>query len=275
MLLRITEQRTYQNIQKTNRGMQQNLSARNIAKGGRQYMFKILGLRTESGHRAVKNVRRRRCVMQNEAMQTANVYETLPKSTLCEIQKPPKKYENYSMGGHQLTSTQILPRRIMHQGLPALHKKNMTKNISLVISLIAITLSICGVHGAYYKWADIMLHANIFHCLANVWALLYVCFMLRTKVLELILSAIIGAAFMYLPCNEHVIGLSGSIYALYAIASYQIINKKKFHLYMAAFILLSMLIPSLAGIYHLLCYLTGLATGYIIKLCKWLMSGKY
>ena len=275
MLLRITEQRTSQNIQKINRRMQQNLSAGNIAEDCKLPMFKILGLGAESRHRTVKNVRRGKCTMQNETMQTANVYETFPKSTLPKIQKPREKYKNYSMGGHQLTGTQILPRCIMHQGVSALHKKTMTKNISLAISLIAIALSICGVHGAYYKWADIMLHANIFHCLANVWALLYACFMLRTKVLELVLSAIIGATLIYLPCNEHVIGLSGSVYALYAIVSYRMINKKKFHTYMAAFILLSMLVPSLAGTYHLLCYLTGLATGYIIKLCKWLMSGKY
>jgi len=144
----------------------------------------------------------------------------------------------------------------------------MIKNVSLVFSLFVVALSVCGVVSLGSRFSDIFVHGNIFHCLANVWALLYVCFLLKTDVTELLLSVIIGASLLYLGWPYHIVGLSGCLYALYAIISYRVRNKKRYHLVMSCFILLSMLIPQFAGMYHLVCYITGVFVGYPIYKIK-------
>lgn len=144
----------------------------------------------------------------------------------------------------------------------------MIKNISLLLSLIVIILSVFGVHSLHFRFMDIFIHANIFHCLANVWALLYVCFLLRTNSFELLISALIGALMLYVDWPFRIIGFSGCLYALYAVISYRMKNKLRYHLFMAGFILLSIIIPQFAGTYHLACYMAGLLVGYPLNIAQ-------
>lgn len=140
----------------------------------------------------------------------------------------------------------------------------MLKNISLIVSLCIIVLSVCGAHESNIKLFNVFVHANIFHCLANVWAMLYVCFMIKIKPYEPVLALVTGVALLYLPWSHHIVGLSGCLYVLYAIISFRLRNKRRFHLYMLTFVAVSMILPCFAGLYHLVCYTSGVIVGELI-----------
>ena len=65
------------------------------------------------------------------------------------------------------------------------------------------------------------------------------------------------------------VGLSGICFVLLGRFSYLVEHKVYYHSYIAAFILLGMLIPSVNGIIHLYCYIAGLLYGLLINPIKW------
>lgn len=162
------------------------------------------------------------------------------------------------------------------------------KTLSLIISAVLIIISATGFDPTtvpsgfpdgsnnYYIFSflfSLISHGNIFHCLANCWALLTAAFLMRTRIYEFIISYIIAQCLMLLPWPQTIIGISGCIYALFAMVSLRRRFLWKFHALMGVFIIISIFIPAFAGWYHLSCYVAGLLVGsFFMPLPLWLQK---
>ncbi len=113
-----------------------------------------------------------------------------------------------------------------------------------------------------------LVHANIFHCLANLWVLLSSRKLLHVRLLEAVAAYIVSVLVLLIPWSQEIVGLSGAVYALLAIISPRLKLSRKgarrYHGWLCLFIIISIVVPSMAGWYHLLCYLAGLLVGKLI-----------
>ena len=131
------------------------------------------------------------------------------------------------------------------------------------------------------------LHANIFHLAANIWVLYclskspyltrqhyFLCYLLATACLylnsQLPISnyqlSIFNFQLSTINYQLSIIGLSGLIYALLVLLSYRFHARARlqYHLLSLSFIALGFIIPSLAGMFHLMCYTSGLVLGLLV-----------
>lgn len=109
------------------------------------------------------------------------------------------------------------------------------------------------------------LHANIFHCLANIWCLLIMLYAwnitLRRLLIAYLISVIFGIVIMNTPNLQSIVGFSGVTYALAGL--YSITNNRKrdkrYILTILVTILLTAFIPRMSVLTHLSCYLIALS----------------
>lgn len=121
------------------------------------------------------------------------------------------------------------------------------------------------------SWAERLLypflHANIFHALANIYVL-ELCRRAEPLLFVLPCSYLIAVSYP-LAGAAPVIGLSGIVYACMGHISARVRRKPRFHLIVAAYILLGLFFPSVAVWLHAYCYVLGIVHGYITQpLCE-------
>lgn len=156
-------------------------------------------------------------------------------------------------------------------------EKRTARNIVLAVSAAVICLLLVNDVEAFAifdgcafrnRFLYHFFHVSAIHCLMNVWCLLAVAFTFNIAVSDIVV-AFVCASFTPIMWDEPTVGLSGICFVLLGRFSYLVEHKVYYHSYMAAFILLGMLIPSVNGIIHLYCYIAGLLYGLLINPIKW------
>lgn len=140
-----------------------------------------------------------------------------------------------------------------------------TRNISLITTAVLV-ITFFVFDESSRAPLRMLAHANIAHCLLNCYALVAACFLVRVMVIDYLIALAVGVCALCLPWQSCILGVSGMVYALYAIMSWRVPHKRKFHTYMLATILVGILIPHVAYLYHLVCYVAGVIIGFPLLL---------
>lgn len=139
--------------------------------------------------------------------------------------------------------------------------------VAIVFAVLSVVLYVCGIH---FQRTDVFAeqsmalyqfcHVNIWHLLGNMSALYSIessSFKAswKTWLLAYLVSALI-------PCESPTEGMSGLLYAVMGIISWQAANTKVFHMWCAVFIGVCFLFPNAVnGWLHVWCYLAGVMIG--------------
>ena len=153
------------------------------------------------------------------------------------------------------------------------------KTTSLIISCLIVAISIIKVNDWHYvgiyagcpmlcRIIYPFFHANCIHALLNVWCFLSVVFIYNTKIWKLFFSYLIGASIpidtlnRWIPFNSPTVGLSGVIYALFGMISFDVARKLYYQCWMAFYIVCGFFFPNTNAWLHLYCY----AFGFLVSL---------
>jgi membrane associated rhomboid family serine protease len=134
----------------------------------------------------------------------------------------------------------------------------------IATSLIAVLAYLLGMHheggaGApkwhalVYQWC----HCNVWHLIANiycVWMIARSNYRVVARQVAYAYAISIVMVFLSVPTQ----GMSGIIYALLGMLSWQSARIRTYHLWMAGFLLLGLVLPKVNVTLHLLCYGAGL-----------------
>lgn len=116
-----------------------------------------------------------------------------------------------------------------------------------------------------YHFTYIFCHANIFHCLCN----LFVLWGIKNK-FDMIGSYAVGVAGSFLPMyvSAPTVGMSGMLFAMFGMMwgkTGKLLESMKTAL---PILLLMMLIPNINGLLHLYCYVIGFFLTYSFKVYR-------
>lgn len=133
------------------------------------------------------------------------------------------------------------------------------------IILVSIVAYCCGVHiGVSVDspwWHSLVYqfcHVNVFHlvcCCVCLYSVIDSGFIVRAKDIATAYAISCVATF---PGDVPTEGMSGFLYALYALMSWQVYNKRRYHTIVAISIATGMLFPSINVACHAVSYMTGL-----------------
>lgn len=179
------------------------------------------------------------------------------------------------------------------------------KKIAVFVFVLCIALSIFatatgtdvaqfGIYQDCATWKCLtyhFFHANIFHCLCNVWCLLSLVFAYPVKRWQMAAAFIIASLYPFLPSlNSHLsplnsltaqrfaceelstiptVGLSGVCFALMGMQAFVVGRKLLFFSWVIAFIAFGFLFPNNNAILHLYCYIAGLTVGFLNSPAPW------
>lgn len=145
----------------------------------------------------------------------------------------------------------------------------MARAVAILFAVVSVVLFVCGIHtprGDSFIEPNMMLyqfsHVNIWHMLANLTCLYSISssrfrVTWRTWLTAYAISAII-------PCAQPTEGMSGLLYAVLGIISWQSANTNKYHLWCAFFIGICFLFPNaISGWLHVWCYIGGVLIGLV------------
>lgn len=139
------------------------------------------------------------------------------------------------------------------------------RSCALMVSLLLVMVSIVGVDTDVLCLMPLC-HANIFHCLANVWAFLGAVFLLGCGCWSVGVSYAVAVGVLLLPWPWHTIGLSGLIYCLYGIVGMRLRRGRvrvRYHCIIGITLVVGIVVPQMGGWYHSLCYAVGLMVGFM------------
>lgn len=129
-------------------------------------------------------------------------------------------------------------------------------------SLILCLVGVPPEHFAMYAgcpWQNRLLwhffHANIFHCILNVWVLLQFAFMTPCSLWRMLWCYAFACTAW---SQQPVVGLSGVLMALMGSYTFQVRRRLYWISYCAAFIALGFFIGRVAAWVHLWCFMGGL-----------------
>lgn len=154
-----------------------------------------------------------------------------------------------------------------------------TKIGSLTIAVIVLCILPINVDWAkvgIYTGCDLscrllysFFHANILHAIMNVWCLLSVVFIYNIKLWLLITSYVIAVSiptFCLTPTPT--VGLSGMVFALFAMLSFSVARKLYYQSWMIAYLVIGFLMPNVNAYLHLYCYIIGFGVALLTKPIK-------
>lgn len=107
-------------------------------------------------------------------------------------------------------------------------------------------------------------HANIWHLIANAYCLLLLAFNMGQDIRSLIIAYLISCTvpvFDTIP----IVGASGICFALMGWNTWEVANKRKYLIWLGAFIVIGFLIPRFAGFTHFYCALMGLIVSWLLR----------
>lgn len=107
-------------------------------------------------------------------------------------------------------------------------------------------------------------HANMFHLLCNVWALLTITFYSKINMARLVIAYLISSTYPF--TGEMIVGLSGVCYTLIGMLALRpatLKNKLVYQVYALAFILIGLAIPNVCVGIHLYCYSLGVVFAFL------------
>lgn len=162
-------------------------------------------------------------------------------------------------------------------------------SVAAVFALLEIHPGGFGV-GVETQWWQRMcyhfVHASMFHALLNSWCLLCVAFLCDIPLQYIIIAYIIATlypadtAHAMLCIGNPVVGMSGMCFALLGMVSWNSGSKVKYHIWVASFIAIGIVVPILLSLLlnrptarldnalHIYAYLCGIGAGYIYRLCQ-------
>jgi membrane associated rhomboid family serine protease len=163
------------------------------------------------------------------------------------------------------------------------------KKIAVFVFVLCIALSIFatatgtdvaqfGIYQGCAVWKCLtyhFFHANIFHCLCNVWCLLSLVFAYPVKGWQMAAAFIIASLYPFLPSlNSQLstlptVGLSGVCFALLGMQAFVVGRKLFFFSWVIAFIAFGFLFPNNNALLHLYCYIAGLTVGFLNSPAPW------
>lgn len=146
----------------------------------------------------------------------------------------------------------------------------MGRVAAILIALLCILMFAFGYHiqnGTDNGLRGMLLyqfcHVNIWHLLGNMAALYSIeSSKFRTPMVYWLLAYVISVVA---PCTHPTEGMSGMLYAMMGILSWQAAYKMKFHMWCAGFMAVCFLFPnSINAWIHVYCYGVGVCLQYII-----------
>ena len=146
--------------------------------------------------------------------------------------------------------------------------------IPILFAATSILCFVCGIHiqrtEAFAEQSMVLYqfcHVNIWHVLANLACLYTIASSTFRTSWHTWLAAYVISAFV--PCMSPTEGMSGLLYALMGIISWQAADTRKFHLWCIGFMGICFLFPhTVNGWLHVFCYLAGVMYGLATVIYK-------
>lgn len=161
-------------------------------------------------------------------------------------------------------------------------KNRGVKGLTLIVSASIIIMSCldgwhwndwgvtrdCDIIGRLcYPWV----HASLLHALVNVWCLMSVVFIYDVSLGRLLTAYIIAVCVPGFALSDvPTVGLSTVCYALMGSLSFEVRRKAYFQSWMAFYIGIGFLFPSVNAIIHVYGYMAGLIVGLLNAPMPWL-----
>ncbi|MFR9541408.1 MAG: rhomboid family intramembrane serine protease [Rikenellaceae bacterium] len=164
-----------------------------------------------------------------------------------------------------------------------MEERKIEKITSIFIGAVILIISLLGTYEAHsfgiYPQCSLLgrmsysfFHANMIHAALNVWCLLSIVFIRNVSIWRLLLSYLIACSVpiefinsLVGGCSAPTVGLSGVVFALFASISFNVVKKFEYQAWMAFYILIGFLSPSVNAWLHLYCYIAGFILALINK----------
>ena len=160
--------------------------------------------------------------------------------------------------------------------------RKTAKIAALAVGIAAVPLSFqhpvdwnaVGIYAGchwYGRLAYPFFHANILHCVLNLWCMLSVVFIYDIGIWRMILAylfavtAPVDALDALLSFDNPTIGLSGVVYVLFGSISFEVLRKWYYQSWMLFYIAIGFLFPNTNAWLHLYCYLCGFVVALFNK----------
>lgn len=149
-----------------------------------------------------------------------------------------------------------------------MEKRKNEKTASIVASLAVVAASmfaydlesvaICRNCGIYARLLYPFFHANMLHASLNAWCLLGIVFMYDVSSSRLLMSYIAAVSVPSFLLNDMpTVGLSGSVFFLFASISFEVQRKVYYQSWMLLYLVSGFLLPNTNGLIHVYCYVLG------------------
>jgi membrane associated rhomboid family serine protease len=182
------------------------------------------------------------------------------------------------------TSTKVLSYAWVCQDNGVQSKKGMdTQKKTKVGTLVIVAIVLCilpfdvewssvGIYTGCDIWQRLLysfFHANIVHALLNVWCLLSVVFLYRIKLWVLVAAFLIAMSVpTFCLTSTPTVGLSGVVFALFAMLSFSVQRKLYYQSWMVFYLVMGFLMPNVNAYLHLYCYTIGFIVALLNKPIK-------
>jgi membrane associated rhomboid family serine protease len=154
-------------------------------------------------------------------------------------------------------------------------RREIEKTAGLLIALIILTTTLLG--SADFAVVGVcrgcqllprllysFVHANIFHCLINIWCFISIIFLYDVSWRRLLVAYLVAVAVPnFVLSAMPTVGLSTVCFVLLGSIVYQVKSKLYYNICMAVYIVAGLLMPQVNGWIHLYGYVAGLLVGFL------------